>query len=187
MKIVAYIESEVRDKDGKLLHHEKKEANSLVRAFIDLLYVQMAQLTLVSMKQTSGAAANIPVGSANLSAVAAANDATNGIVVGTGTAAVTVTDYALQTKINNGSGAGQLNHLVTTFTTPATVGSTHSFTISRGFTNLSGNSISVSEVGLYVIGYSGGNYYFCADRTLMSFSIANGATGTVTYTIQISV
>lgn len=186
-KLVAYITSEIRDKHGQLKHFEKKEANSLVKNFLSALYVQMSQTTLNSCIDTGGSSRNVSANANSFHMVVGAGSDVFGIVVGTGTGAVAVTDTKLGTQIANGSGAGQLAYLQDAFTTPATIGSTHSFTVSRGFTNNSGGQINVTEVGMYAIIFAGANYYFCIDRTLMSFSIANGATGTVTYTIQVSV
>lgn len=185
MKLEAYIQTEIRDKNGQLKHFEKKKANSLVRGFIDALYALMAGVNLASCKNVSGGSYTITPYVNDLVVTPAAGDASYGIWVGSGSQAVSITDYNLGSKISHGSGAGQLNYLTTTSTNPATLGSTHSFTISRGFTNLSGSPISVSEVGM--IAFVTGSNQTLIERTLMSFSIANGATGIVTYTMQISV
>ncbi len=185
MKLVAYIQSEVRDKNGKLIHFEKKEANSLVRGFIDTYYPNSAQANLPNCIDTTGASYTQTAATTSQSLTGPAGDNTYGIVIGTGTTPVAITDRALVSKIAHGNSAGQVAYLITTFTTPATVGTTHSYTISRGFVNNSGNAISVTEVGMIV--YGTGTNKNLIDRTLMSFSIANGATGTVTYTIQVSI
>ncbi len=184
-KVTAYIEIEVRDKDEIIIHHEKKEANSLVRAWIDVLYTQFAVLGLPNCKDTNGVTRTIP-SSQVMVMNGAAGDLNAGVHVGSGSTAVAVTDYRLATLILPGSIAGKLAYLIETFTTPSTLGNTHSVTTSRGFTNSSGASITVNEVGLVFYSTSLA-CSFMVDRTLMSFSIPNGATGTITYTIQISV
>ena len=99
-----------------------------------------------------------------------ANDSNYGIVVGSGTATPTPNDYALGNQIVNGTGAGQLvygahtinpapqsigsSFAVTTTSQPTSgllpvSGNTTSWQISRQFTNQSGASITVSEVGIY--------------------------------------
>jgi hypothetical protein len=75
------------------------------------------------------------------------NDDTYGIVVGTGTATVTPTDYCLASKIPHGTGSGQLDYGVHTVTESYT-GSSSYCEISRSFTNVSGAEITVREVGL---------------------------------------
>lgn len=188
MKAKLLIEVDIRDKSGKQLYYQKQEANSLVRGYIDILYVLMSQSNLNLVRghnNTTFTATNTDP--ASFDSKATAGDVDRGIIVGTGSTAVTITDYALGTPIAHGSGAGELAYLAATVTTPGTVGSTHSFTISRGFTNNSGNSITVNEVGLYSM-LSGATALQrpMIDRTLMTFSIAHGATGTVTYTFQVS-
>ncbi len=153
--------------------------------FLSFLYMQMANGGLNNIKDVNGGLQTLAAASNSFGMNAGAGAVYFGILVGTGTTPVTVTDYSLATRINNGSGAGQLNYLIVSITTPATVGNTQSFTVSRGFTNNSGNSITVNEVGM--VSNDSGSAYVLIDRTLMSFSIANGATGIVTYTIQVSV
>jgi hypothetical protein len=79
---------------------------------------------------------------------------TFGIRAGTGTTPQTISDYAIQTPIAEGSGAGQLNHGAVTFGNPAADTSTSQFTITRNLANNSGGSITVSELGLYCRCYS---------------------------------
>jgi hypothetical protein len=78
---------------------------------------------------------------------AADNDDTYGIVVGSGTATVTPTDYSLASKIPHGTGSGQLDYGVHTATESYT-GTSSYCEISRSFTNMSGAEITVREVGL---------------------------------------
>jgi len=100
-----------------------------------------------------------------------ANDSTYGIVVGTGTATPTPNDYVLGNQIVNGTGSEQLvysahtinptpqtigtSENITTSATPTSgllpvSGNTTSWQVSRQFTNQSGASITVSEVGIYM-------------------------------------
>lgn len=75
---------------------------------------------------------------------------TYGIVVGSGTTAVTASDYALATKIAHGTGAGQLSYAAEVQDTDVTVaGAVVSFNESRVFTNGSAGAIDVKEIGVY--------------------------------------
>jgi hypothetical protein len=98
-----------------------------------------------------------------------------GIVVGIdagGPHAVTPTDYALQTKVAHGRGAGQLEYggceLVN-----LVIAATSIFTIRRYFTNLSGNDIIITEAGIYAAGtrfsanWGGESWPFCIARDLV--------------------
>jgi len=139
-----------------------------------------------------------------------ANDSTYGIVVGTGTTPPTPNDYNLENQIVNGTGNGQLiygHHIISPapvsngssdiyITTSAPTsgllpvsGNTTSWKISRTFTNNSGASITVSEVGLmnYII-LSPNSYNALLTHDLLSspITIPNGGVMSVTYTISVS-
>jgi len=108
-------------------------------------------------------------------------------MVGTGTTAPQVTNYNLQTKINHGSGSGQLLYGATSLTAPTTSGSTRFWKASRTFTNSSGSSITVNEVGL-VLAYQS-SYYIMIARDVLSSGVVinNGQVGTLVYTFAITV
>lgn len=185
MKLAKYIIWEIRDKHGQIISVTKHEVHSIVRGFIDTLHVQMGQVAVTNgAVATDGATRNTGTGVNNFAADNAAASGTYGLVVGTGSGAVTISDYALGAKIAHGSGAGQLSHGGTTFTNPTTSGSTRSFTIQRTFTNNSGSDITVNEVGIYI---KMSTYILLMDRTLSTKTITNGTTGTLTYTLGVTV
>lgn len=75
-------------------------------------------------------------------------DDTYGIVVGTGTTAVTAADYALDTQIATGTGTGQMNYKETIVADVSVVGTQVKQSIVRTFENVSGATISIEEIGL---------------------------------------
>ncbi len=79
-----------------------------------------------------------------------AGDDSYGIVIGNGTASVSPTDYALQSKIPNGTGSGQLSYDAHSFSPITSGGGVTSFSVVRSFANNSGGDISVSEVGIII-------------------------------------
>jgi hypothetical protein len=81
---------------------------------------------------------------------AAANDDSYGIVVGIGSTAPTINDYALETRIDDGVGAGELQYGGVTYGLPTSSATESHFTITRDFSNASGGDITVEEIGLYV-------------------------------------
>ncbi len=100
MKLIAYVTWELRDKHGQLRSFTKLPANSIVRAFIDHIHPLMQQLAVANgAVDTSGATQTANLGSSSFRCEAALNDGTYGLVVGTGTGAVALTNYALGTKI----------------------------------------------------------------------------------------
>lgn len=177
----AYIN--VYDEKGKLV--KRKKANSLVRQFIQLLNVQMAQ-TNRSIIDVTNSSRTISYNSISLSLVAGAGDANYGVWVGTGTNPVSINDVTLQSKIAHGTGTGQLVYGATSVGVPVVVGSKAVFYVSRTFTNNSGADITVNEVGLVACG-GPGPYYFLIDRTLLSVTIPNGESRTFQYEISVVV
>jgi len=119
-------------------------------------------------------------------------DTNYGIVVGSGTNANTTSTYALQTLIANGTGAGQLSYGSTTVLSPAISGSTVTVTVSRVLNNSSGGTITINEVAMYVAlsldGTTSTNYMAVTRDVLASaISIANGASTTIYYNLQLTI
>jgi hypothetical protein len=114
-----------------------------------------------------------------------------GLVVGSGTASNTVGTYALQSLISHGTGSGQLSYGSHTFEDLVVSGSTIYFRIIRTFTNNSGASITVNEIGLYArVQDSGGTArIFCIARDVLSTGVTvdNGKTLTVRYILSVTV
>jgi len=167
---------------GRLLSRKRIKCHSYVGNIINILYEHFNFSATTSFKDTSGTLQTPSAGGVILANAAAAND-NYGVLVGTGTGANDVSAYALGTKIANGTGAGQLQYGAVSITTPATVGQKRQITVARVFTNNSGASITVNEVGLVV---SYGGYYFLIERTLNTNTINNLASATWTYTISIT-
>src|SRR3990167_2462843 len=125
-----------------------------------------------------------------------ANSSTNsGIVVGTGTTAVTPTDTALTTIVADGVSASTLEYFpcsATSFTTSATQGS---FALERLFRNSSSGSITINEVGVYAMNSKAGGFnghqqpfHCCIIRDIVSpgFAVANGEYMRIIYTITVT-
>jgi hypothetical protein len=178
MKIKAYIE--VWKGDKRVL---VKPAHSFVKQFIAELRVQMAQ-SPVTQKDVNGNLWDVYADAYAFRVNAGAGIDAFGILVGIGTNPVAIDDYKLQSKISHGTGSGQLQYGSVSVGTVAIIGSSAQFTIARTFTNNSGADITVNEVGL-VWDWSG--KYFLLDRSLLTFTIPNGESRTVTYTIKVTV
>jgi hypothetical protein len=193
MKIGITIEWVLKDKDGKTISKTKSKSNSLLKAFADILYSSMAATNLAAVYDIGNTSQTIFNTSYPMYAfwtvVSAIGNTSIGIVVGTGSNAVTLTDHALQTLIAHGNGSGQLYYSANSVITPITSGGTRSFQIQRTFTNNSGSDITINEIGLYMQFMNSGNgyCYFCIDRTLNTKTLSNATTGTVTYKISITV
>jgi len=115
-----------------------------------------------------------------------------GIITGTGTNAITVDDYVLQTPIIHGTSAGRLEYLSCAVTNLIVTGTTYSFDLQRIFKNSSGNTINISELGIYSVCYSYTTNYFSdvfmivRDLVSPTQAITDGTYMKVTYTFQIT-
>lgn len=174
---------EIKDKNGKTIKKFTKPCNSYLRQMIDMLYIQMGS-TSGSLKDTGGSARSVAASIYAFRVNTEVGNAAWGIQVGTGTGAVTISDFQLNPLIAAGNDPDQLNYGEMSVGIPAIVGSSAKFTLARTFTNNSGSDITVKEVGLVTFGAS---YAFMLERTLLEFTIANAQSGTVTYTISVTV
>ncbi len=157
--------------DGKLVNEYRQQANSLVSNFFGIFHCLIKNGTAVSgitIKDTGGTTRTSSIGF-NISA--GVGDANYGILVGTGNTAVAMGDYALATKINHGTGAGQLQYgahayNAMTGTDPLL------WTITRSLQNASGGNIVIAEMCL--VGTLSYNIMF--ERTVLSstYAVNNG-------------
>lgn len=191
-EVGAVLELEVKDKDGNVTNQKRMKSESFVRAFLQLLYVQMLQKSFdaphYNIRDTGNTLRACHYSGYTLRCTAGVGVVTRGIIVGRGVAAPTINDYALQTPCTEGNGANQFEHSVVAFGAPASDGTVAQFTITRNFANDSGGAINVTEVGLY----SGGYYYnvqynFCTIRDVIpgGILVPVGQTLTVNYRVQV--
>jgi hypothetical protein len=205
------------EKDGKVLQYGKHPMKSFVANFISILYgllkpsggTALSSSTLTtspSITKPDGTTANAYVedypagnysGGTPMACLAPANDSSYGIVVGSGTNAVTISDYKLASQIVQGTGAGQLIHnassvsySVDTSVTPAVL----NIALSRTFTNSSGGSINITEVGIIARTYwkyatasivQDIKYLIARDLLPTTYTVPNGASANVIITIKV--
>ena len=149
----AILELTVRKKDGTIREHRVMKSESFVRQFLDLLMVhagQVAESSYHYVRDVTNTLIAAAYSGETFATDAAANDDTYGIMVGTGNTAPTITDYALETKIDDGVGAGELQYGGVTYGLPTSSATESHFTITRDFSNASGGAITVEEIALYV-------------------------------------
>ena len=120
---------------------------------------------------------------------AAAGDDTHGIVVGTnaGTTAEDNENFALDTKIADGGGGGQLNYQAVTPVAPGVVGPNVDFDISRAFANTSGGTITVKEIGCIVKNTTDTKYHLIFRDVVSDEPVDDTETLTVVYTMRTTV
>lgn len=204
------------DKDWNLLERRKQPARSWIKHFFDVGYHLFSHTSLAAIPDIGNTGRTIathtgapspnwsiasPGGmgrqilyskwnSPNTNYDTPLGGQNNGIIIGTGNAAVTTGDYALQTRINHGEAAGEMVYAGTEIYLLTFANPNGSMVIRRFFENLSGGGITVEECGIYSPAY-------ISDRTTYQFCLARDLTGgvvvadteilEVTYTVQITV
>lgn len=199
------LEVEVKDINGKVTLKRQMQSQSLVTAFMETLRAWFAgsstgkdvngiTQTIWGYLYTNGwattgesfCAMNIVVGS---------TDYSYGIQIGTTDTPVTNIDYRLETLIVHGSGSGQMYYNDTTIESIAGIAPDSSIRVIRTFTNASGNTITVREVGIvekngYSFMYGSWQYfyrYFLIVRDVpIAINVPHGSTLTVRYTFTVT-
>jgi hypothetical protein len=179
-KIKIQVRAIVHTKDGRIFKkYPWKNANSLIKAFIQILMVHMSQANQ-TIKDTSGVNKSVGTSLSNFAATAGANVTTYGILIGSGTTPVTMEDYKLEaqiiTNVAHGAQAVALEN---------PNASTWRILLTRVFTNNTGGILGVKEVGFNALAIGPGNY-FCCERTLYSVDVPDGYPITFQYRITIS-
>lgn len=193
-------EVEVRDKNGKLLSKEKRESKSALTAWVKWFATFLAAAyagsgASQSINDTGNTGRTVP-NTASLAGngyhggfMCGAGVSTYGIVVGSGTGAVTAADYTL-TQITHGTGGSQLVHNAQSIEAVGVVGLVSSVRSTRTFTNNGGATVTVYEIGWYWEQMDSGAAarFFCAVRDLLASpqSVPVGATLTVRYTWSVT-
>lgn len=106
---------------------------------------------------------------------------TYGIQVGGGTNAESINDTSLQTQIVHGTSAGQLQYGSMTYGAPSTTATTTTFRCTRVFTNASGFSVSVEEIGLTSLSLNQSNTFLLIRDLTGTVAVGTGQQLTVNY------
>jgi hypothetical protein len=194
----AVIEFEVRDKNGKLIEKGKFPAKSWVGNIIGLLSAILSTWgasssayyvpTRTDLIDTSGTARSMALGAISsncpLGGCASAGETGAGIVVGSSDTPVSIGQYALISQIGHGTGSGQLQYGATTVET-ISKNSTWLFRVIRAFSNSSGSTVTVREIGLYAkLGSAGQTCMLARDVPASPINVPAGSTLTVRYIIS---
>ena len=170
------------DSKKRLISFSSFVPQSVVQGWIRLLTVQFTN-SLHSIIDVSGKSRSINAGSANLRVNATLDDATIGIVCGTGTDAVSINNYNLKSLIEPGTGTGQLQYSSVDFPSDYLVDTATALTdIRRFFTNASGDTINVREIG--IICYGSSSYRILIERTLINETLDDEESLEVTYRLS---
>ncbi len=126
------------------------DTHSWVKAMAQIFSAQMGNVDIAVILDTAGATFTFDNGNTNSSGFrsdAAINDDTFGLLVGTGTTAVLKNDNTIETLIDDGTAAGELEYGVMVVSAALVVAGGYRVTLSRQFDNNSGGNITVKECG----------------------------------------
>jgi hypothetical protein len=209
-------ELEVLDREGRPVQRLRQRSHSFVRNAYNHLLSQLAAKNgdggavfgggFINIRDTVGSVrtGNFPIltghdsnssstqsldvaSSFGQGVLAAAGIDTKGIVVGSGSNPESFEDYALQSRILNGTTAGRLSYIQSEPVAVSYDAGTLTLTVThaRFFNNNSGGPIDVNEVGIYLVGKTG--YGGTSNITWMAARDRLGATVTVPDTGQLKV
>ena len=186
----------VKDRNGKILSDTgHKPTKSFVIQFLEAFYgifrgaQQLGTATDNSEHYVYRGTASMTL--LNFVIEAGAGEANQGIVVGrnVGASPEGNLDYMLDTKIGQGSGTNQMMHGVQSIGEVGIEGANVDWELYRVFTNLSGATIDVKEVGIqHRTRHDGGIWYYLDIRDVITtVAVPDNCSLTVYYTIRTTV
>jgi len=191
MNVKAYLKIKVTDENGKCIYYRRYRSRSFVIGFLNVIF------TNLSGQGVTNTSTNGTRYTANIEDEINVNDSSNddnyGIQIGTGTTTPSIVDSRLSSLITNGTGAGQMQYGGVNITGAVTNTSNNTgyITVTRTFTNNSGASITVSEVGLVAWSGNSGtetNQYYLIIHDLLPtpITVPNGSSLSISYEIQVA-
>ncbi len=170
------------DRNHNVISFSSFVPNSVVQGWIGLLTTQFSSAS-TSIVDVYGNSRNILPSEANFMVSADLNSAGYGIIVGSGTDPVSINDNHLKAPVSPGTGAGQLQYSAVDFPNRFLVDTATALTdIRRFFTNNSGATIQVNEIGIVCYGYS--SYRILIERTLINETLQDTESLEVTYRLS---
>ena len=185
----------VRDAQGRIKYIEEAPSKSFILNFLYIWWLCFNLNTSDSVSVTSPSGTqttmtlNQPMGWYNW--VNGGGKPYTGIQVGSGRTSPSASSPYLESLILSGSGSGQLSYSSDTVTSPSISSNPATLQITKTFTNSSGGSVTVGEIGLapQVRNSAAGQYQAALmvhDVLSSAISLPNGSTVTITYTLQVS-
>jgi len=185
----------VRDAQGRVKRIEEAPSKSFILNFLYLwwLNLNLNNTDSISAVNSSGQQTTTPLGQPQFwyEAFGGYSAPYSGIQVGSGTSALSASSPYLESLILSGTGSGQLSYGYNTATSPLLSSNPGTMTITRTFTNNSGGSVTVGEIGLATNQATTTENVYDAvllihDVLSSAASVPNGGTITVTYTLQVN-
>jgi hypothetical protein len=202
VQIRATITFRITNPDGTVVKEWTEPAHSLNNNFANIIYALWSAGTIGLIDISGNSIVINGASGGTMAVIAPSGNNSYGIVIGSGASAGSTPSpsaYKLSAQIPQGTSSGQIEYGAVTLNSPTLSGQTTSFTISRSFTNVSGATITVTEIGLvvYMTGFNmeqsgqppplSSDYFLIAyDIPSSAISVQNGQTLTVTYTFSVT-
>jgi len=152
VSIKGELEIEVRDKEGRIKKIHKQPMRSFVRNFLRHLHIAFSSTNKIC-KDITGADCEVPHPKSGMAyfmnVYTDAGDYELGVVIGSGTTSPSLDDYNLESPYDNSVFDFSSVGFSEVDEPPYTI-----LKISRTFTNISGETKTISEVGLIGMSYS---------------------------------
>jgi len=181
-----YLEVEVKDKDGNIIHYHRQKARTWVKNLFSILRNSFNGSQPTFQKQDGSVYTNSMNIETFLKVASPSGNYNYGILVGMGTKAWAIDDYKLDNKISHGSSSNQLLYGTTTVEDIVIESNRIYFRVIRTFTNSSGSSTTVTEVGLATYGVTETAPLIARDLLNPPVTVPPSSTLTVRYIISMS-
>lgn len=205
-----FLEMEVKLPNGKVMHHHKQRSHSWIRNAYNVIFMAIGmvncnggatyQAGAINIKNIAGTVRNennlwsledmsynVENPATCYGYLAAANNDSYGIQVGSSNTAESFEDFKLNTKILSGSTAGKLAYSASEIPAESYVAGTKTYSVAhiRYFNNNSGGDVTVNEVALSARGNGTSNTTVARDVLGAPVVIPNTGQLKVTYTISL--
>ena len=187
MNVKAYLKIKVIDENGKCTYYRRYRSRSFVANFLRQIFTNLSGQSVNNVNTSGGSYSTSSEGA--IGVADGSNDSSYGILIGTGTSAPSIIDSNLSQVISNGSSVGQMQYGAVSVTGAVTNTSTNTgyITVTRTFTNNSGSSITVSEVGLVASSVAFNQFYLIIHDLLPTpITVPNGSSLSISYEIQVT-
>lgn len=172
----------VRRRNGSIKYVREQQVDSLTRTLWIMLRAWMSGLSSVQAPRYSDGA-NDNISTTNSHQTTKGGAGTNmGIILGTGSGAVLVTNHQLSSLIPHGVATGEMNRSAN----EVSLGNS-GYTITRVFENSSGSTVNISEAGVTMVNIRETDpalnrvMLFCRDLVDPAVPVEDGESATVVY------
>lgn len=172
------------DTSGNVIEKRVVPMRSFVRNFLSHYNALCNNVAAIHFTQTNGSAVNTTTSYPNnaMTINAAINNTTYGIMIGTGSSAVSASNYKLDYQLPN----TMTTHAAVTFETASAYGNGYKFAVKRLFNNITAGDITITEVGLaflqdYNTGFNPAERY-----ALMMRDIIDSGSNTIDFILSAS-